>query len=245
MAILSQIKLRQINLPEISGYIQSVIPAYLSGTGFNVNGNIVPINSGKFNLGDTGNYFQNIYTNTITMPSGSGIMFGPNLFNAYISGISPVVQVGVYKVAINNAGVSIIGPQGPSGLQGIVGPSGFSGIGVTGYTNYNNTLVLFFSNGTSGNPISLPSGAIGATGRYTTGFYQSGNYLSPVFSNGSTGSSFFIPSGQTGPQGTVGNIYIDINQLSGFHSGAIIPYVTIPNLNPSITQNPPFNFNLI
>lgn len=242
MSLTSQIKLKQIYQPELSGYIQSIIPAYFSGTGLNTNGNIFSLGSGIYSIGNINNPFSNIYSNTVTFASGSGIMFGNTFFNAFISGTNPIVQVGQYKVAINNNNsLSIIGPSGPSGLQGLTGPIGNSGVGITGYNNINNQLVLYFSNGTSGNPVNLPSGKTGVTGAYTTGYYQSGNFISPVFSNGSTGSSFFIPSGEQGPQGPVGNIFIDMQILTGFNIGDVSPYVVIPNINPFLTENPPIN----
>lgn len=241
MALTSQVRLRQLNTQELTGFLTGALPTILASTGIQVGGNIIPTASGLYNVGGTGLYYQNIYTNQLTVPSGSGINFGPNVFTAFTSGGGAVLKLNNFTITSSSQGLSIIGPQGIQGIQGPTGATGVSGIGVTGYSNVNNKLVLYFSNGASGAPINLPSGATGATGAYTTGFYQSGNYLSPIFSNGGTGSAFFIPSGGLGPQGPIGNIYIDMQQLFGFHTGDIAPYVTIPYINPTITENPPIN----
>jgi hypothetical protein len=241
MSLLSQIKVRQISQSELSGFVSGMIPAVLSGTGLQIGGNISPTISNAYSLGSTGLYFSNLYTDQISIPSGSGIYFGNVPFTAYMSGGNGIVSINGLTISTNSSLVGIVGPIGPSGSKGATGIQGNSGISITGYSNYNNLLTFYYSNGTSGSGIQLPSGATGATGAYTTGFFQSGNYLSPTFSNGSTGSSFFIPSGGIGPQGPVGNIYINMQTLTGFASGDVTPQVYIPNLYPTITENPPMN----
>lgn len=243
MAITSQVRIRQINQQELSGFLGDALPALLSGTGISIGGSIIPTGSGIFDLGSTGKYFNNFYTNQVNLPSGSGIYFGPNLLNAYISGDGAVLKLGNYTITSSTAGLSIIGPQGPSGAQGIQGNSGASGLGITGYTSINNKLTFYYSNGTSGNAIQLPSGATGATGIGMTGFYQSGNYLNPLYSNNTTGSSIYIPNGASGATGPIGSIYYDFQTLHNFSTGdSQPPYVDLPYVHPTITQNPPLNF---
>lgn len=243
MAITSQVRIRQINQQELSGFLSGAIPTIFSGTGLQLGGNLTPTGNNIFSLGQPGLYWSNIYTNQISIPSGSAINFGTTPFTAYMSGGNGIVSIGGLTISTNSSLVGIIGPQGPSGVTGATGIQGFSGIGITGYSNVNNKLVFYYSNGASGTGIILPSGATGPTGASATGTYQSGNYVSFIFSNGSTGQSFFLPSGSQGLQGPVGNIYIDMQTLTGFQTGASspLPQVYIPNLYPTITENPPMN----
>ena len=244
MAIItSQIKVRQISPTELSGFVNGTMFSSLSGTGINIGGNIISTGSGLYSLGGTNHYFKNLYTNNINIPSGSGIMFGNTSLTAFTSGNAGVLNVGGYTITSSATALSIIGPSGPSGLQGIQGITGNSGVGITGYTTSNNQLTFYYSNGTSGNALQLPSGATGATGAFATGSIVSGNYISFVFSNGSTGASFYIPSGEQGEQGPVGNIYYDFGVLSNYTTGDPQPPLAyFPDVNPSITENPPLNF---
>lgn len=243
MALTSQIKVRQISPSELSGFVNGATFSSLSGTGINIGGNIAPTISGLYSLGDTGHYFQNLYTNNVIIPSGNSINFGGTTLSAYTSGNAGILNVGGYTITSTSTALSIIGPSGPSGYQGIQGIVGNSGISVTGYTTSNNKLTFYYSDGTSGNAIQLPSGATGATGAFAIGSYVSGNYVSFIFSNGTTGSAFYIPSGLQGNNGPVGNIYYDFQTLYNYNTGdPNPPYVYLPSVNPSIVDNPPLNF---
>ena len=142
MAITSQVRLRQLNTQELSGFFSGAMPTILSGTGMQLGGSVVPTTPGIYPLGGTGLYWSNVYTNQITIPSGSGINFGNTFLTAYISGGVGTISVGGFTIASNNQFVGIIGPQGPSGVQGATGAQGTSGIGITGYSNSNNKLSL-------------------------------------------------------------------------------------------------------
>jgi hypothetical protein len=161
MGLSSTIRVRQINSGELNNFVSQAVLQTLSITGLSIGGNIIPTSSGIYSLGNTGLYFNNLYANQVNLPSGSGISFGPNTFTAYTSGGGAVFKVNNYTLTSSAQGLSIIGPQGNSGLQGLVGPTGGSGIGITGYSSTNNKLTFFYSNGTSGAPINLPSGAVG------------------------------------------------------------------------------------
>jgi hypothetical protein len=239
MGIESQIKLRQLDLAGLSGFLQQSIFPILSGSGLNIStGNILPNSSGLENLGSLNFPFNQVYTNGINIPSGNSINFGNTPLTAFTSGGFGIVNVGGYNIISNNQALLLIGPSGPSGLQGIVGPTGVSGIGITGISG-SGTLSILLSNGSYTNSIILPSGEQGPTGVSTTGYFQSGSFISPLFSNGTTGNSMFIPSGGLGPQGTVGNVYIDFGQMTGFLTGSNSPspYVIL-NIDPSITESP-------
>ena len=242
MAFDSQIRLRQLNQSDLSGWLSNSMFPILSGSGLNVyNNNISPTYSGTENLGSSNFPYNTGFFNNIYIPSGNSINFGNTTLTAWTSGNYGLVTVGGYNIISNNNALMIIGPSGPSGAIGPIGNTGISGIGVTGISG-SGTLTLLFSNGGTSNTIILPSGKQGPSGISNTGYYQSGNFLSPLFSNGSTGSSFFIPSGQMGVTGPVGAININFGQMTGFITGATspTPYVIL-NINPTITQNPPIN----
>lgn len=238
----SLIRLRQLNQADLSGFFSQTLFPSLAASGINVGtSSLYPSGSGIFNLGSSSNPFNNVYAEDIILPSTGSISFGTDVFSAYTSGGAGIFKVNGYTVTSSTQGVSIVGPQGPSGNQGVTGPTGVSGLSVTGGINQNNNLILLFSNGSSGTPIPLPSGATGATGAYTSGFFQSGNYIIPVFSNGASGNFIFIPSGAQGPQGVVGGIEIDFDQMTGFHTGESPVYVVINNIDPFVTENPDIN----
>jgi collagen type VII alpha len=236
----SLIRLRQINKPELSGYISQVTFPALRTSGINVGGSIVPTGSGIYSLGSSSFPFNQVYAREVIIPSGSGIWFGPNFFTAYTSGSDIVLKLNTVTITSSPTGLSIIGPSGAQGPIGATGPTGASGIGITGYAALSTTGLRFlFSNGTSGTAISLPSGAIGATGISLTGFNQSGNFLRPLFSNGTTGTSFTVPSGATGRQGRLGGIKFDISDFSGFSGASMSPRAYIYDIdNNGVTSNP-------
>jgi len=240
----SYIRLRQLNQQDLSGYISQTMFPILRGSGINISGkHIIPTGSGISNLGSSGSPFQELFINKISIPSGSGVYFGPHFFTAYTSGTSAVVQVGSYYLTASSQGLTIIGPSGASGVTGVTGPSGASGLSITGATGINSTGVRFLlSNGAQTNTISLPSGATGATGVSLTGFTQSGLNLTPQFSNGTTGLTIIMPSGATGQQGVVGGINIVGDIFTGFTGGDIAPNWKIYNINPDTVNNPTLRF---
>lgn len=239
----SYIRLRQINQPELSGYVSQVIPQVLVANGLTLSGSsLVPSGSGIYDLGETGRYFDTLYINDVTIPSGSGIHFGPNLFSAFYSGDYVVFSLGGRVVSSDPQGLSIIGPSGLQGLAGPSGATGVSGIGISGVVKSGNYMNVFFTN--SGfDSIELVSGATGATGVSLTGLLQSGSsWLYPLFSNNTTGTAFQV-SGARGPQGVAGGIFIDLNQFTGVTTGQRYPAVTIYNVDPNGTlNNPTLNF---
>lgn len=239
----SLIRLRQINQADLSGYIAQVLPKALMASGLALSGlALVPTGSGLYDLGSSSRYFDAIYANNITIPSGSGITFGNTTFTAYYSGSNAVLQFGSYYITSSPQGISIIGPSGALGPTGIQGPTGVSGIGISGVTKSGNYMNVWLTNSRV-TSILLTSGATGATGVSVTGFYQSGlSWLYPLFSNGTTGKAFQV-SGAKGEQGVAGGIYIDMNQLTGVLTGQRYPAVTIYNVDPLGTlNNPTLNF---
>jgi collagen type VII alpha len=234
----SLIRLRQLNQPDLSGFISQVLFPALRTSGISVGGDILPTGSGIFDLGSAASPYDAIYGKRIFVPSGSGIFFGNDFFTAFQSGGTGVIRINNITITSSAQGLSIIGPTGPTGPTGPSGATGISGVGVTGAVSQNNTFRLLFSNGTSGVALPLPSGATGATGIGLTGLYQSGNTIRGLFSNGVTGGPITLPSGATGPQGIVGGIAIDMSQMTGFHTGEQAPQVTIFNIDPFDNTNP-------
>lgn len=239
----SLIRLRQINQPELSGYISRAVFPILrsSGVGFTTDGSPVPTGSASSDLGSSGLPFETAYVNEIILPSGNGIRFGSTFFTAYTSGDQGIIKVGGYTIFSSTTGISIVGPSGAKGESGNTGPIGATGASVTGAISQLGGMRLLFSNGTSGNLIALPSGATG-TGIDLTGFYQSGNYIHALLSNGTTGNSILLPSGARGVPGKIGGIVIDISDFSGFTTGQPYPRAYIYNIDElGVTENPELN----
>lgn len=239
----SLIRLRQLNKPDISGYITQVLFPALLTSGISVGGSILPSGSGIFDLGATGLPYRQIYAQALSLPTGSGIYFGNNFFTAYTSGGNAILKINSFTITSSPTGLSIIGPTGPTGPTGPSGATGLSGLSVTGaVVQSGNQLKLVFSDGRTGNAVSLPSGATGATGVSLTGLLvQSGNYIRPMFSNGTSGTPILLPSGTQGAQGLVGGINVDFSQFTGFATGDIPPAVTIYNIDPNSNNNPTIN----
>ena len=236
----SLIRLRQLNQPDLSGFVSQVIVPALAADGLTISGaNLIPSGSGIFNLGSTGRPFNNIYAVNLNIPSGASLDFGGVPLMAYYSGNSAILQFGQYYISSNPQGLSIIGPSGTIGPSGLIGPTGASGIGVTGVSQSGSFMNVFLSNNTFSS-IALVSGATGVTGASLTGFIQSGSTIYPLFSNHTTGAGLQI-SGAPGPQGVAGGLYIDMNQFTGVLSGQIAPAVIIYNIDPSYTANPTMN----
>jgi hypothetical protein len=131
----SLIRLRQLNLPDLSGYISQVVPKALAASGLSLSGlALVPTGSGLYDLGAINHFFDALYANDVQMPSGSGIHFGNVLFSVYQTGSGMALQFGNYTMTSSAQGLSIIGPSGAQGLTGIPGPSGASGTSISGVT---------------------------------------------------------------------------------------------------------------
>lgn len=237
----SLIRLRQLNQPDISGYITQVVFAALKTSGINFgNSFLAPTGSGQMDLGTPSNTFDVLYANGVSIPTGSGISFGNVTLTAYNSGNNAVLKFGNYYITSNPQGLTIIGPSGSIGLSGLSGSSGSSGTSVTGIFQSGNFMNIYLNNGRINN-VSLISGASGASGISLTGFYQSGTSLYPLFSNRTTGTSFQV-SGAQGTPGVAGGILINCNQMTGYLSGQRKPAVTIYNVDPNGSENPTMNF---
>lgn len=239
----SLLRLRQINQPELSGYISRVIVPSLRGSGLNVSGlNIYPTGSGVQDLGSPSFPFESIYAKELKLPSGSGIWFGNDFFTAYTSGTDIVLKVNAITITSSPNGLSIIGPSGATGATGATGPTGVSGIGVTGAVAQSGIYFrLLLSNGSSGNAVLMPSGATGATGTSLTGFYQSGSSVRPLFSNGTSGNLITLPTGVQGSQGKIGGIVMDFSDFTGF-TGNLAPKAYVYNIDAAgNTYNPTLN----
>jgi hypothetical protein len=240
----SYIRLRQLNQPELSGYISRVVFPALRTSGVSIGGSVLSTGSGISDLGSASLPWDEIYAKGLLLPSGSGVYFGNTFVTAYVSGSEAVIKVGGYTFSSSPTGLSIIGPTGPTGPTGAVGATGISGIGVTGALAISGGrfMRLLFSNGGSGNAIQMPSGAQGATGTSVTGFALSGVYLRPLFSDGTQGSGILLPSGLQGARGKAGGIILDISNFSGFYTGQAYPRAYIYNIDQNaVTPNPDIN----
>jgi hypothetical protein len=237
----SLIRLRQLNQPDISGYIAQVVFPTLQGSGITINGiALIPTGSGIFDLGTVTRYFDDLYVNDINVPFGSGIHFGNSFFTAYTSGGVGVIKIDNTYISGSGSTMTVIGPPGPSGATGVgvAGPSGASGISVTGAYGQNGYLYLVFSNHATSNPVALPSGATGVS---LTGFNQSGNYVRPLYSNNTTGAYIQLASGAQGPAGIAGGIYIEMSDFSGFGCGSGHADLIVPFVSPDTTHSPTLN----
>lgn len=244
MSFDSYIRLRQLNQPELSGFMSRVVFPALTTSGVSVGGSVLPTGSGLYNLGSASLPWNQIYAKFLSVPSGSGVYFGDTFLTAYTSGNQAIIKIGSYTFSSSPTGLSIIGPTGPTGPTGSTGATGVSGIGVTGAVSISggSFMRLLFSNGGSGNAIALASGAQGATGVSVTGFALSGVYVRPLFSNGTQGSGILLPSGVQGEQGKAGGIILDISDFSGFYSGNVFPRAYVYNIDENgFTANPDIN----
>ena len=237
----SLIRLRQINQPDISGYISQVVPQVLKASGLTLSGlALVPTGSGIYDLGTPERPFDDVYANKLRIPSGSGLYFGSVPFTAYYSGNNAVLSFGSYAITTSPVGLTIIGPSGSQGFSGVSGASGASGTSVTGVFSSGNYMNIYLNNGRINN-VLMPSGGSGASGVSLTGFHQSGSWLWPQFSNRTSGAPVYV-SGEQGPQGIAGGILIDCSLLTGWGQNQVKPEVTIYNVDPLGSQNPTLNF---
>jgi hypothetical protein len=239
----SLIRLRQLNQPDLSGYISQVVFPALKGSGISFSGfSLLPTGSGIFDLGAMDRTFDSIYTNDVYIPSGSGIHFGTGLlFSAYYSGNNAVLKVGSYYLTTSSQGLSIIGPSGAQGFSGYSGASGNSGVGITGVFQSGTFFNFYLTNRSIFN-VPMLSGASGVSGVSLTGFLQSGVTLFPLYSNTTTGLSILMPTGAQGAQGPAGGIYIDCNQFTGYRQDQLPPALTIYNVDPYGSSNPTLDF---
>ncbi len=241
----STIRLRQINLGDLSGFFSRSLSGTLAATGLILNSGVFPTASGTENLGSPSNPFNQIYANQLTIPSGSGIYFGTTFVNAFVSGATGFLRVGNYTLSSSPTGLTLIGSSGSIGLTGPTGPSGNSGLSVTGAVSVNSTgFRLQYSNGSSGNSLFLPSGATGPSGVSITGLtVNSGIYLQAQFSNGTLSSGLLMPSGARGQIGKAGGIKFDISDFSGFSGSGVPPKAYIYNIDENgYTYNPTVYF---
>lgn len=205
----SLIRLNQINLSELSGYIASIFDTLPKQ---NISGNLIPSQSGVYSLGSQTNYYKNLYVNGISVPSGSGITIGNSFLTAYTSGGAGFIQIDDYLITSSGDFISIQGPQGIQGPSGATGQTGPSGIGITGASYNQNNYILTFqlSNGVE-TGLKIPP-LTGASGVSITGFYKSGNFIYPQFDNfRGIGEAIELPSGARGFQGLPGTVLFYFN----------------------------------
>lgn len=213
----SLIRLNQLNLSELSGYIASVFNSFPQQ---NISGNLTPSGSGVYSLGSSTNYYKNVYVNGISIPSGSGITIGNSFVTAYTSGGAGVIQIDGYLITSSGDFISIQGPQGIQGPTGATGETGPTGVGITGvsYDQENYILTFKLSNGIE-TGVEIPP-LTGATGVSITGFYQSGNFIFPQFDYfRGIGEAIELPSGARGFQGLPGTVLLYFNSGIGDFEG--------------------------
>ncbi len=236
----STIRVRQLNQPELSGFVSGVISLYPQ---IAPSGNIVPSGSGIYNLGASSYPYSHVYSNEINLPSGgSGIKFGNTNFYAYVSGGSAYINVGGISISSTGESFFLIGPSGATGPSGTSGATGLSGVGVTGITYNSNTYALSFY--LSNNSVKTFDfrGLSGSSGVSVTGFYQSGNYAFPQFDNfKGTGAPIQLVAGPAGPPGSL-NLFFQKSGASVF-PGTNFPQKAI--INPYYSNLPAPDISLM
>ena len=243
----SLIKLRQLDQTELSGYIQGFVPGpLLSSSGFYFTGDIYPNGSGVYNLGNTGNYWKNIYANQLNLPSGSGVYFGNQYFTTSGNSLLIIGPGGTTtKISSTTDYVTIVGAKGD------IGPTGATGAKITGAIQSLNTITFLLNDGSSTNAISLPSGASGIQGPIgpsgvsvtgaVTGTDVTGQYFRFLLSNYTTGSKIYVPSGVQGPQGEIGGATLTFFDITGLFSGQAYPKVNIDGFADEGNTSPTIN----
>lgn len=233
----SLIRLNQINLSELSGYIASIFDTLPKQ---NISGNLVPSQSGVYSLGSSSNYYKNIYVNGVSLPSGSGIKIGNSFLTAYTSNGAGIIKIDDYEITSSGNFISIQGPQGIQGPIGATGKIGPTGIGISGASYDQNNYILTFklSNGVQ-TGVKIPP-LSGATGISIIGFFQTGNLIYPQFSNRRTGDPINLPSGARGEQGLPGTAIFYLNSGSGDFIGKIsnIKFPKYIQISDYYTENP-------
>jgi len=244
----SLIKVRQIDQTELSGYVQQFVVGSPTSSGSAFNTNVIPVGSGVYNLGNSGNYWKNVYTNQINLPSGSGVYFGNQFFTT--SGNSLLISGpgGTTAISSTTNYVTYVGPTGP------VGATGASGAKITGVTGNSPYVTFLLNDGSQTNQILLPSGATGAQGLVgpsgvsvtgaLTGINSTGTYFRFLFSNTGTGGYIYVPSGVQGADGQVGGATLTFLNLTGLFSGQATPTITVDGISSSYINGGP-DINLI
>ena len=224
----STIRLRQLNQAELSGFVSGIFSLFPQA---NTSGNIVPSQSGVFNIGSSSYPYAQGFFNQLNIHSGSGINFGNTSFRAYTSGSNAYLNVGGIIISSTGDNIYIQGPSGATGPSGHSGVSGPTGTSVTGiwYDTSNNHLYFGLSDNTVTN--FNFQGLSGATGASLTGFFQSGDLIFPQFDNfRGSGAPIKLIAGPVGPPGSINlNFFSGLNSpsdVSGlFPSGVVIdPY---------------------
>lgn len=219
----STLRLKQLNQPELSGFISTVVSSLPKQ---NISGDITPSGSGIYGLGSTTHYYGNIYSNRVTLPSGSGIYFGNTSFSAFSSGGMGVIKIDNYTITSSGNYISIQGPSGDRGPTGVTGATGATGAGITGiqYNPSTYALTFYLSNGTN-TGVTVPP-LSGATGVSVTGFFQSGYYIFPQFDHfKGTGAKVLLPQGPIGAPGSISLYY-----QSGGSSFSEIDFPSVVNV---------------
>lgn len=242
----SLIKLRQIDQTELSGYIQGFSAGpYLSSSGFYFTGNVYPNSSGIYNLGNSGNYWKNIYANQLNLPSGSGIYFGNQYFTTSGDSLLIIGPGGTTKLSPTTDYVTIVGAKGD------IGPTGATGAKIIGVSQYLNEITFLLDDNTSTNAITLPYGPEGAQGPIgpsgtsvtgaVTGTDATGQYFRFLLSDESTGLKIYVPSGVQGPAGEVGGVSLNFSNIVGLFSGQDYPKVDIDGFADEGNTSPTIN----
>ena len=233
MAFDSTIRLKQLNLSELTGFVSGLI-ALLAPL---PSGNIVPSGSGIYSLGSTTEYYKNLYLNAINLPANSGIYFGNTFVNAYTQGAAGVLSIGGYTLSSSGGSIFIQGPSGATGATGVVGPSGATGISITGafWSGSSSGIVFQLSNHTT-LPVVTLAAFTGASGVSVTGFGQSGSIIWPQFNNRTTGASIILPTGIQGPIGLPGTVML--NYISGGNPFPQVNFPSAPTINNYYNANP-------
>jgi hypothetical protein len=243
----SLIKLRQIDTTELAAWLQQYLAGTPTPSGYTFDEDIIPLQSGLQSLGDTSGYWANLYANSITLPSGSGINFGNQFFTT--SGNSLIIRDGLGGTTIISSTTQYVTYIGPSGAPG---PTGATGAVITGAVpSGDNSVVFYLSDGSNTNPVALPSGSIGPSGNMgpsgasvtgaVTGSDITGEYFQFLFSNGNTGKVIYIPSGLPGRDGEIGGVTISFYGMTGLFTGEQMPYVHVNGIADAALGGPTIN----
>ena len=222
---MAEIRLKQLNKPELSGFIFDAI----YGSGLSVGGSIIPSTGGSYDLGSPSQRWSEIYSSgNIGLLEGGGIYFGDSFLT--VSGSSLLLD-GSPISGGGGEGFGIVGDAGPSGATGASGLMGPTGISITGVSGVGSGLyggftqaVFLLSDGSFSDALDLPSGRIGPSG--ATGVIG--------------------PTGAVGAQGLMGGFLFEFQAASGLYSGEgnpIAPVDGFAGYNPSLTLLRGFTYN--
>jgi len=219
------IRLKQIYQPDISGYVLDVVsgaPTVYFGGDVVASGHLLPKEDETYDLGSSAYSFRKLYIASGDVDGGIYFHDGANSYkHVEISGNSLLIDGEPLTIDVTS-------PPGPVGLTGPTGPAGASGM--TGETG----------------PVG-PIGYTGPTGVSVSGHLLSGDnneYLAWIYGTGTgatTGVPLLLPSGatgETGPEGKIGGLIYNFQQITGLYSGETFPYLTVEDLggiNPTLT----------